>query len=232
MGKSNVEEFATELGLPVDLLLKQLKSSGVDKSSASDELKEEDKSALLAYLRSEHGASLRPKSKITLTRKQNTQIRKTDSEGKSRTIQVEVRKKRTIVKPDQSKDKSSEIIDEKKSEKPKEIVDENEKNIRDEEAKRHAALAEAQADDLQKKEPEKAKKNEPPQEGTLHRPASKAGVKVEKQKEKKDKKNDWVDRTLKKRPIKNRSSNANAGWRAPRNKNKNISNDLSIIQYN
>ena len=115
MGKSNVEEFATELGLPVDLLLKQLKSSGVDKSSASDELKEEDKSALLAYLRSEHGASLRPKSKITLTRKQNTQIRKTDSEGKSRTIQVEVRKKRTIVKPDQSKDKSSEIIDEKKS---------------------------------------------------------------------------------------------------------------------
>ena len=74
MGKSNVEEFATELGLPVDLLLKQLKSSGVDKSSASDELKEEDKSALLAYLRSEHGASLRPKSKITLTRKQNTQM--------------------------------------------------------------------------------------------------------------------------------------------------------------
>ncbi|MDA9210740.1 translation initiation factor IF-2 [Methylophilaceae bacterium] len=230
MGKSNVEEFATELGLPVDLLLKQLKSSGVDKSSASDELKEEDKSALLAYLRSEHGASLRPKSKITLTRKQNTQIRKTDSEGKSRTIQVEVRKKRTIVKPDQSKDKSSEIIDEKKSEKPKEIVDENEKNIRDEEAKRHAALAEAQADDLQKKEPEKAKKNEPPQEGTLHRPASKAGVKVEKQKEKKDKKNDWVDRTLKKRPIKNRSSNANAGWRAPRNKNKNIDSNPDLDQ--
>ena len=94
MGKSNVEEFATELGLPVDLLLKQLKSSGVDKSSASDELKEEDKSALLAYLRSEHGAALRPKSKITLTRKQNTQIRKTDSEGRARTIQVEVRKKK------------------------------------------------------------------------------------------------------------------------------------------
>ena len=106
MGKSNVEEFASELGLPINLLLEQLKSSGVDKSSASDELKEEDKSALLAYLRSEHGASLRPKSKITLTRKQNTQIRKTDSEGRARTIQVEVRKKRTIVKPDQSKEKN------------------------------------------------------------------------------------------------------------------------------
>ena len=108
MGKSNVEEFATELGLPVDLLLEQLKSSGVNKSSASDELKEEDKSSLLAYLRSEHGASLRPKSKITLTRKQNTQIRKTDSEGRARTIQVEVRKKRTVVKPDQAKENNSE----------------------------------------------------------------------------------------------------------------------------
>ena len=86
-----------ELGLPVNLLLEQLKSSGVDKSSASDELKEEDKSALLAYLRSEHGASLRPKSKITLTRKQNTQIRKTDSEGRARTIQVKLEKKELLL---------------------------------------------------------------------------------------------------------------------------------------
>ena len=222
MGKSNVEEFATELGLPVDLLLKQLKSSGVDKSSASDELKEEDKSALLAYLRSEHGAALRPKSKITLTRKQNTQIRKTDSEGRARTIQVEVRKKRTIVKPDQSKENSAELVAETKSIKPKEIVDDNQKNIRDEEEKRHTALAEAQAEDIQKKkEPVVANKNEPPQEGTLHRPASKAGVKVEK--EKKEKKSNWVDRTIKKRPIKNRGGNSNSsGWRSPKNKNKNI----------
>jgi translation initiation factor IF-2 len=222
MGKSNVEEFATELGLPVDLLLKQLKSSGVDKSSASDELKEEDKSALLAYLRSEHGAALRPKSKITLTRKQNTQIRKTDSEGRARTIQVEVRKKRTIVKPDQSKENSAELVAETKSIKPKEIVDDNQKNIRDEEEKRHTALAEAQAEDIQKKkEPVVANKNEPPQEGTLHRPASKAGVKVEK--EKKEKKSNWVDRTIKKRPIKNRGGNNNSsGWRSPKNKNKNI----------
>jgi len=220
MGKSNVEEFATELGLPVDLLLKQLKSSGVDKSSASDELKEDDKAALLAYLRSEHGASLRPKSKITLTRKQNTQIRKTDSEGRARTIQVEVRKKRTIVKPDQSKEKKSESIVENKPIEPKEIVDDNQKNIRDEEAKRHAALAEAQAEDVQKKKLPSEKKDEPPQDGTLHRPASKAGVKVEK--EKKTKKNEWVDRTIKKRPIKGRSSNNNSGWRSPKSKNKNI----------
>jgi len=106
--------------------------------------------------------------------------------------------------------------------KPKEIVDENQKNIRDEEAKRHAALAEAQAEDIQKKkEPVVTNKNEAPQDGTLHRPASKAGVKVEK--EKKEKKSNWVDRTIKKRPIKNRGGNNNSsGWRSPKNKNKNI----------
>ena len=217
MGKSNVEEFATELGLPVDLLLEQLKSSGVNKSSASDELKEEDKSSLLAYLRSEHGASLRPKSKITLTRKQNTQIRKTDSEGRARTIQVEVRKKRTVVKPDQAK----ENVTENKPKKPIEIVDDTQKNIRDDEARRHSALAEAQASDIQKKKEAAEKKSEPAQEGTLHRPASKVGVKVEK--EKKEKKTPWVDRTIKKRPIKNRGGNNNSsGWRSPKNKHKNI----------
>ena len=221
MGKSNVEEFATELGMPVDLLLKQLKSSGVDKLSGSDALKEEDKAALLTYLRSEHGASLRPKTKITLTRKQNTQIRKTDSEGRARTIQVEVRKKRTIVKPDQNKESGSEILAENKPIKPKEIVDDNQKSIRDEEEKRHAALAEAQAEDIQKKKEPLAKKDEVPQEGTLHRPASKVGVKVEK--EKKEKKSNWVDRTIKKRPIKNRGgSNNSSGWRSPKNKNRNI----------
>ena len=221
MGKSNVEEFATELGLPVDLLLKQLKSSGVDKSSASDELKEDDKAALLAYLRSEHGASLRPKSKITLTRKQNTQIRKTDSEGRARTIQVEVRKKRTVVKPDQAKENNSEGVVENTPKKPTEIVDDAQKNIRDDEARRHSALAEAQASDIQKKKDAAVKKSEPAQEGTLHRPASKVGVKVEK--EKKEKKTPWVDRTIKKRPIKNRGGNNNSsGWRSPKNKHKNI----------
>ena len=221
MGKSNVEEFATELGLPVDLLLEQLKSSGVNKSSASDELKEEDKSSLLAYLRSEHGASLRPKSKITLTRKQNTQIRKTDSEGRARTIQVEVRKKRTVVKPDQVKKNNSEVVTENKSNKPTEIVDDTQKSIRDDEARRHSALAEAQAGDIQKKKDAVEKKSEPAQEGTLHRPASKVGVKVEK--EKKEKKTPWVDRTIKKRPIKNRGVNNNSsGWRSPKNKHKNV----------
>jgi len=99
MGKSSVAQFASELNLPAELLLEQLKSAGVNKAAHDDELTEQDKTSLLEYLRKEHGAE-EPKNKITLTRKQSTEIKKTDSSGKARTIQVEVRKKRVLVRRD------------------------------------------------------------------------------------------------------------------------------------
>lgn len=95
MAQTTVEQFAGELKLPTALLLEQLKSAGVHKSSAEDQLSEADKAALLDHLRKEHGTQA-PKSKITLTRKSSTEIKKTDNTGKARTIQVEVRKKRVI----------------------------------------------------------------------------------------------------------------------------------------
>ncbi len=95
MAQTTVEQFAGELKLPTALLLDQLKSAGVNKSAAEDQLSEDDKTALLDHLRKEHG-TLAPKNKITLTRKSNTEIKKTDNTGKARTIQVEVRKKRVI----------------------------------------------------------------------------------------------------------------------------------------
>jgi len=98
MAQSTVLQFAKELGLPTALLLEQLKSAGVNKTAVDDQLDEADKTALLDYLRKEHGAAQVPKNKITLTRKQNTEIKKTDSDGRARTIQVEVRKKRVLVR--------------------------------------------------------------------------------------------------------------------------------------
>lgn len=95
----NVEQFAQELKLPTDLLLEQLRAAGVEKSAADDTVTEQDKAGLLDYLSKKHGAR-EPKSKITLTRKETTEIKKADSTGKSRTIQVEVRKKRVLVKRD------------------------------------------------------------------------------------------------------------------------------------
>ena len=102
MALSTVPQFAAELGLPTTLLIEQLKSAGVNKTSVDDFLEESDKSALLDYLRKEHGATNAPKNKITLTRKQNTEIKKTDSSGKARTIQVEVRKKRVLERPEET----------------------------------------------------------------------------------------------------------------------------------
>ena len=99
MGQTSVAQFATELGLPAELLLEQLKGAGVNKAAADDKLTEQDKTSLLEYLRKEHGAQA-PKKQITLTRKQSTEIKKTDSTGKARTIQVEVRKKRVLVRRD------------------------------------------------------------------------------------------------------------------------------------
>ncbi|MFW5431153.1 MAG: translation initiation factor IF-2 [Methylophilaceae bacterium] len=98
MAQSTVTQFAAELGLPTALLLEQLKSAGVNKSAVDDQLDEADKTALLDYLRKEHGAAQAPKNKITLTRKQNTEINKTGSDGRARTIQVEVRKKRVLMR--------------------------------------------------------------------------------------------------------------------------------------
>jgi translation initiation factor IF-2 len=97
----NVEQFALELKLPPQLLLEQLKAAGVSKNDVVDPVTEADKAHLLDYLRKMHGGGTETgKTKITITRKQTGEIRKTDSTGKSRTIQVEVRKSRTYVKRD------------------------------------------------------------------------------------------------------------------------------------
>jgi translation initiation factor IF-2 len=98
---NTVEQFAQELKLPPHLLLEQLRAAGVSKADVVDTVSEADKAHLLDYLRKMHGSGAEDgKTKITITRKQTGEIRKTDSTGKSRTIQVETRKKRTYVKRD------------------------------------------------------------------------------------------------------------------------------------
>jgi translation initiation factor IF-2 len=99
MGQMKVDQFAKELGLQPSLLLEQLRAAGVNKDEAEDMLSEQDKTQLLDYLRRVHGAK-EQKNKITLTRRETSEIKKSDSTGKARTIQVEVRKKRVFVKRD------------------------------------------------------------------------------------------------------------------------------------
>ena len=94
MTKNTVAEFAAELKKSPQELLKQLKSAGVVKNDISDVLSENDKLKLLDFLRGGAGE----RRKIVLTKKSTSEIRQADASGKSRTIQVEVRKKRTLVK--------------------------------------------------------------------------------------------------------------------------------------
>ena len=83
MASNNVAQFATELKMPADLLLTQLRSAGVEKSSTSDPLSKDDKDKLLEHLRRTHGASGETeKKKITLTRKETTEIKQADATGK------------------------------------------------------------------------------------------------------------------------------------------------------
>src|SRR5690606_40644900 len=102
MMSNTVSAFAAELKMPTDVLLEQLSAAGVRKSSPDDSLSEADKEQLLVALRKAHGGEGAPKRKITLTRKQTSEIKQADATGKARTIQVEVRKKRVFVKRDGS----------------------------------------------------------------------------------------------------------------------------------
>src|SRR5450432_188208 len=99
MALTTIEQFATEMKIPSGALLEQLAAAGVAGKKQGDKLSEQDKTRLLDYLRKQHGG-LEAKKKITLTRKQTTEIKAADSTGRARTIQVEVRKKRVFVKRD------------------------------------------------------------------------------------------------------------------------------------
>ncbi|TSE20577.1 Translation initiation factor IF-2 [Tepidimonas alkaliphilus] len=100
MSSNTVAEFAAELNKPVSLLLEQFAAAGVRKQAGSDPVTEVDKQRLLAYLKAAHGTLGQERRKITLTKKSTTEIKQADATGRARTIQVEVRKKRTFIKRD------------------------------------------------------------------------------------------------------------------------------------
>lgn len=100
MSSNTVAQFATELKMPADALMEQLRSAGINIKSVDDLVTEADKAKLLESLRRAHSSS--DGQKLTLTRRQTSEIRQSDSTGRARTIPVEVRKKRVFVKRDQT----------------------------------------------------------------------------------------------------------------------------------
>ncbi|WP_462370420.1 translation initiation factor IF-2 [Oxalobacter formigenes] len=148
MATNNVAQFAAELNMPSDVLLKQLRDAGVDKNSADDILSKEDKDKLLSFLRGSHGSPSGEKRKISLTRKETTEIKQADATGKSRTIQVEVRKKRTF---DKREEQAAHMAAAERRVVPP-VIDEAEKQRRAEEARRQAELIARQEAELREKQ--------------------------------------------------------------------------------
>lgn len=186
MTQMSVEQFANELGLLPTVLLEQLQAAGVKKMLIKDNLTEKDKAQLLDYLRKAHGDT-ETKNKVSLTRRQSFEIRKSDNTGRARTIQVEVRKKRTLVKP-----ATREITDSKSAEEaptpkvstptpaPTPVIDAAQLALREQEAKKQAELVARQVAEIKEKQQRKKTiaaevKNDDKQEAA----ASKASSTVE-----------------------------------------------------
>ena len=154
MSSNTVAEFASELKKSPDTLIEQLRSAGVDKSAATDALTENDKQMLLSYLQASHGTATGERKKITLVKKSTSEIKQADATGKARTIQVEVRKKRTFIK----RDDEAETTTASMTEPAPPLIDHAELTRREEEARSQAELLRRQEEELAEKRREREAK--------------------------------------------------------------------------
>ena len=225
MAQMSVAQFAGELKVPPSVLLEQLRAAGVHKRVAEDVLSDQDKTKLLEYLRKAHGSS-EPKNKITLTRKQTSEIiKKSDASGKARTIQVEVKKKRVFVKRDAEPGAAAEG-----SPSSAPAIDEREAELREQERRQQEELTARQAAELAEKQERERKlareaeqkpgEGKPPTPGagdtTLHKPKVAPGAEKKGAKKAKEVKV-WKDEGVKRRTIKTRGDVQGAsGWHTPK----------------
>lgn len=101
MADVTISELAKVVGVPVAKLLRQIKQAGLPHKKAAELISNDDKNALLLFLRRSHGdseASVAAPRKITLKRKTIATLRSASTHGRGKTVSVEVRKKRTYVK--------------------------------------------------------------------------------------------------------------------------------------
>ena len=100
MSEVTVKQLADSVGTPVDKLLTQMKAAGLSQKKESDSVSDDEKQKLLNHLKTSHGDKADAPKKITLKRKVTTTLKTGGS--KNKTVSIEVRKKRTYVKRDES----------------------------------------------------------------------------------------------------------------------------------
>ncbi|WP_417502270.1 translation initiation factor IF-2 [Marinobacter sp.] len=222
MAEVTVKQLADDVGAPVDRLLKQIVEAGLKARSENDAVSSDEKQQLLAYLRKTHGEAGAEPNKITLKRKTTTTLKA----GKAKTVNVEVRKRRTYVKraelqpePEAATPAAEELPEEQKVEQPQVEQVENvtapqvEAEAPVEESKEEAPVVEEQAP-AAKAEPKKAAESEPviaPEDMPMPPPEGEG--KDRKPKKKKDKVRERGDETEEGKPKKKQ-----AGHRGPRNR--------------
>ncbi|WP_439589680.1 translation initiation factor IF-2 [Hydrogenophaga sp.] len=149
MTSTTVAEFAAELNKPTSVLLEQLAAAGVPKTTGTDALTESDKQSLLGHLKASHGTAGGERKKITLVKKSTSEIKQADATGRARTIQVEVRKKRTFIKRDDEVAVPEAAAAEPVAAAP--VVDKEELERREAEAQRQAELLRRQEEEFNQK---------------------------------------------------------------------------------
>ncbi|EHD0097880.1 translation initiation factor IF-2 [Vibrio vulnificus] len=162
MTQLTVKALSEEIGTPVDRLLEQLADAGMKKSS-SDQVSDEEKQKLLTHLKKEHGdtsGDTEP-TRLTLQRKTRSTLSVNAGGGKSKDVQIEVRKKRTYVKrsaiEDEAKREAEEAAQREAEEAAKRAAEEAAKREAEEAAKREAEeKAKREAEEAAKRDAEKS----------------------------------------------------------------------------
>jgi translation initiation factor IF-2 len=150
MADVTVAQFAEVLKVPVEKLLSQLDEAGIQVSSSEDTISDDAKLELLTFLRRSHGQSEAPASdaaprRITLKRKSQSELKLSGAQGRSRTVNVEVRRKRTYIKRDvleKQAQKEQEELDRKRREEEERVEAEKREQERLEAEKEAAARLE------------------------------------------------------------------------------------------
>ncbi|NES60965.1 translation initiation factor IF-2, partial [Vibrio parahaemolyticus] len=166
MTQLTVKALSDEIGTPVDRLIEQLADAGMKKAS-SDNVTDEEKQKLLSHLKKEHGdksGDAEP-TRLTLQRKTRSTLSVNAGGGKSKNVQVEVRKKRTYVKrstiEDEAKREAEEVAKREAEEAAKRVAEETAKREAEEAAKREAEDAvKREAEEKAKREAEEKAKRD------------------------------------------------------------------------
>ncbi|XOV85957.1 MAG: translation initiation factor IF-2 [Pseudomonadota bacterium] len=147
MADVTVSQLAETIDTPVDRLLQQMQEAGLPHAKPDDVVSEEEKQTLLAHRKKAHGEDDVAPRKITLKRRTISTLKAGSGAARGRTVNVEVRKKRTYVRREEAEPQAAETpaAASEVAEAPKPAVVENDRSA-EEEALRRAAHAEAEAE--------------------------------------------------------------------------------------